>query len=336
MEDSKYQQIVKSIREKILRGLYPPGGKLPGYLTLAKEYQVSTITSNRALIELERLGLVERRERSGTYVLERPQILTDVFVIVQEPVREDQPQQFDYWRGIVQQGQQTGLSIQMIQSKDPKCAKRVSLDRYYGQGLIFLGPVQPEMIQASRRIEIPHIYLGAQPTQDDFAVLEDRYHATADLVGVMIADGFKRIGFIGNLEASNHRLARDGYLEGIKHLGLGFRYIRDANEANIVEVTSDILTKDVDLDAMIVMGGQLPIAALPTILNHIPKIALGVLTESSAVMQLKHIAYTAFYSQTETGKMAIDLLQEIAQNPQMPPVVRYPAYQIFRPSLLRS
>lgn len=331
MEDAKYQQIVKSIHEKILRGVYPPGGKLPGYLTLAREYQVSTITSNRALIELEHLGLVERRERSGTYVLQRPKALTDVFVIVQELVREDQLQHFDYWQGIVQRGQLTGLSIQMIQSKDPKCAERICLDRYSGQGLIFLGPVQQEIIQASRRVGIPHVYLGSQPTQDDFAVLEDRYHATADLVGVLIADGYKRIGFIGNLGASNHRLARDGYLEATKPLGMGFRYVRDADENNIIEVTRDFLANDADLDAVIVMGGRLPIAALPILLNHTSKVALGVLTENSAVMQLRHVAYTAYYSQVETGKMAIDLLQEITQDSKMSPVLRYPSYWISRP-----
>jgi DNA-binding transcriptional regulator YhcF (GntR family) len=331
MADTKYEQIVKSIREKILQGVYPPGDKLPGYLTLAREYQVSTITSNRALIELERLGLVERRERSGTFVLSRSQTLSDIFVIVQEVIREDQPQQFDYWQGIVSQGRQTGLSIQMIQAGDPKCAQRISLDRYYGQGLIFIGPPQLEIIHAARRVGIPHLYLGAKPEEEGFVVLEDRFHAAADLVTTMIADGYKRIGFVGNLEASCHRLARDGYLEGIKPLGLGFRYVRDANEGNVVEVVRDFLAHDPDLDAMIIMGGRLPIAALPILWHHQSKIGLGVLTENSTILQLKSIAYTASYSQTETGKMAVDLLGEIARNPQMPPVIRYPSYEILRP-----
>jgi DNA-binding transcriptional regulator YhcF (GntR family) len=332
MKDPKYRHIVRSIQEKILKGIYPPGGKLPGFVNLAKEYHVSAITSNRALTELERLGLVERRERLGTFVLDRPKALTDVLVIPQHTLQENQTQLFDYWRGIVQQGEKQKLSIQLIQANDRNCAARISPDRYRGQGLALLGSLQTELFQTLQTSGIPHVHVGVQPPASGFAVLEDRFHAAADLVRAMISDGYRRIGFVGNLEASNHRLARDGYVEGVKPLGLGFRYIRDANDPTAVEVVKDLLGEESPgVDAVIIMGSVMPIAGLPVILNYRRKIGLGVLTESSAILQLRHVAYVANYSQIETGKMAVDLLQEIAGDRLAEPVVRHPSYEILRP-----
>lgn len=332
MKTPKYQHIIRSIQEKIRKGIYSPGEKIPGYVNLAREFNVSTITSNRALVELERLGLVERRERSGTYVLDRPQILTDVLVIPQMPIQEQQTQLFEYWRGIVSQGERLKLSIQLIQADDRNCLSRISPDQYRGQGLILLGTMHPGIIQAVESTEIPHVYLGLEPPAGGFAVLEDRYNATSDLVKSMILDGYTRIGFVGNLEYPNHRLARDGYVEGIKPLKLGYRYIRDANQQTVIDVVKDLLADtSPGVDALIVMGGTMPIAALPVILHHSPRVGLGVLTESSTVLQLRNIAYVAHYSQIDAGNMAIDLLQEIANHCPSDPMVRYPSYNILRP-----
>jgi DNA-binding transcriptional regulator YhcF (GntR family) len=331
MAEAKYQQIVKSMAEQIRKGVYPPGSKLPGYLALAREYKVSAITSNRALLELEQMGLVERRERSGTFVLDRPKMLTDVFVVMEEPLREQHLQFLDYWRGIVSRGEGAGISIQTIQTSDPKFSPRTSLDRYIGQGLVFLGSTRTAILAAVRKAGIPYVHLGSRTSEDVFVVLEDRHRTAAELVGTLIEDGYRKIGFIGNLAASNHRLARDGYLEGIQPLGLGYRYIRDATEDNIPEVTKDLLAEDLGLDALIVMGARYPIAALPVLLNHPKKIALGVLTEDSSVLQLSKIAYIGYYSQVEAGRLALDILVEIAAGKLTAPTTCHPSFQVLRP-----
>ncbi len=336
MAESKYQHIIRAVTEKIRKGVYPPGSKIPGYLNLAREFKVSAITSNRALLELERMGLVERRERSGTFVLDRPKMLTDVFVVVEVPLQEEQPQYLDYWRGVISQGEKAGISIQTIQPSDPKFNQRISLDRYIGQGLIFLGSAKPQTIQAAQKAEIPHLHLGAKMPEDMIAVLEDRRGAATALVRAMVEDGCQRIGFVGNLSASNHRLARDGYMDGIEPLGLGYRYIRDANEGNVAEVTKDLLAEDLGLDGIIVMGGQMPIAALPVILNHPRKLALGVLTENASILQLNKIAYVGFYSQIDAGKTALDLLMEIAAGKITGSLTRYPPFQVLRPGEKRE
>ena len=70
-----YQQIMALIRGAILRGELPPGGKIPSVRDLAAEAQVNPNTTQRAMTELEREGLLVSGGTSGRTVTENPQIL---------------------------------------------------------------------------------------------------------------------------------------------------------------------------------------------------------------------------------------------------------------------
>lgn len=66
-----YSQILDILRERIIRGEYAVDEQLPTEVELAEQFEVSRITSKRALIELEREGLIYRRRGSGSYVKKR-------------------------------------------------------------------------------------------------------------------------------------------------------------------------------------------------------------------------------------------------------------------------
>lgn len=68
IEPSKTHRIYLGLRDRIARGELAAGGPLPGEHTLALEYGVSRITVRRALAELAREGLVDRRQGAGTFV----------------------------------------------------------------------------------------------------------------------------------------------------------------------------------------------------------------------------------------------------------------------------
>ncbi len=57
---------------RILSGQWPPGHRIPFEHELAVEYDCSRMTVNKAMSELARTGLIERRRRSGSFV-RRPQ-----------------------------------------------------------------------------------------------------------------------------------------------------------------------------------------------------------------------------------------------------------------------
>lgn len=63
-----YQQIVQRINAKILRGEYPPGGKLPSVIEAAMIYKVNHNTIARAYAELIRSGIAATQRGEGTFV----------------------------------------------------------------------------------------------------------------------------------------------------------------------------------------------------------------------------------------------------------------------------
>jgi GntR family transcriptional regulator len=70
VEVSKARQVYLVLRERIARGGLVGGHALPGEQALAAEHSVSRITVRRALAELEREGLIQRRRGAGTFVAE--------------------------------------------------------------------------------------------------------------------------------------------------------------------------------------------------------------------------------------------------------------------------
>jgi len=62
------QRILSDITERIVSGDWPPGTRIPFEHELAAEYRCSRMTVNKAMTQLARDGLIERRRRSGSFV----------------------------------------------------------------------------------------------------------------------------------------------------------------------------------------------------------------------------------------------------------------------------
>lgn len=66
-----YQDIRDELERQIRSGELPPGAKLPTEAELQRDHGVSRGTAQRALDELARAGLVRRRRRHGTVVVDQ-------------------------------------------------------------------------------------------------------------------------------------------------------------------------------------------------------------------------------------------------------------------------
>ncbi len=64
-----YLQLYKQVRDDIVKGIYPPGSKLPSKRTIAEDVGVSTVTIEHAYALLCEEGYIESRERSGYFVI---------------------------------------------------------------------------------------------------------------------------------------------------------------------------------------------------------------------------------------------------------------------------
>jgi GntR family transcriptional regulator len=68
-----YEQIIEGIQREISAGRLRPGDALPSFRQLAADLMVSVITVKRAYEELERDGILYRRQGLGTFVSETGQ-----------------------------------------------------------------------------------------------------------------------------------------------------------------------------------------------------------------------------------------------------------------------
>ncbi|PEJ37220.1 GntR family transcriptional regulator [Bacillus pseudomycoides] len=66
--DPIYEQISKQLKQLILNGGLKGGDQLPSIRSLAKELQISVITTKRAYEELEKERYIETVAGKGTYV----------------------------------------------------------------------------------------------------------------------------------------------------------------------------------------------------------------------------------------------------------------------------
>ncbi len=65
-----YQQIVDALKREVSEGRLAPGTPLPSFRGLAEDLLVSVITVKRAYEDLEREGIIYRRQGLGTFVAE--------------------------------------------------------------------------------------------------------------------------------------------------------------------------------------------------------------------------------------------------------------------------
>ncbi|WP_311273660.1 MULTISPECIES: histidine utilization repressor [unclassified Rhizobium] len=77
---SLHQRILGDIEDRILSGEWQPGFRIPFEVDLAEQYKCSRMTVNKALTQLAKNGLIERRRKSGSYVLQ-PQAQSAVLEI---------------------------------------------------------------------------------------------------------------------------------------------------------------------------------------------------------------------------------------------------------------
>ena len=84
-----YLQLMERIQHDIISGTYRPGDKLPSVRELAMEASVNPNTMQKALSELERIGLVHSHRTSGRFITEDETMIKQLKTeIATEHIRE--------------------------------------------------------------------------------------------------------------------------------------------------------------------------------------------------------------------------------------------------------
>lgn len=69
--DPIYEQIVQQIKSQVLSGVLQAGEALPSIRSLARDLQISVITTKRAYEELEREGFLNAVTGKGSFIAEQ-------------------------------------------------------------------------------------------------------------------------------------------------------------------------------------------------------------------------------------------------------------------------
>jgi GntR family transcriptional regulator len=76
--DPIYEQIARQVKQQVLAGELAEGAPLPSIRALARDLQVSVITTKRAYEELEREGFIDTVGGKGTFVaMQNPTFLRE-------------------------------------------------------------------------------------------------------------------------------------------------------------------------------------------------------------------------------------------------------------------
>ncbi|MDO4313584.1 MAG: GntR family transcriptional regulator [Eubacteriales bacterium] len=73
-----YLQLMERIQMDIISGKYGPGDKLPSVRDLALEASVNPNTMQKALAELERVGLVYSQRTAGRFITEDEELMKNL------------------------------------------------------------------------------------------------------------------------------------------------------------------------------------------------------------------------------------------------------------------
>ena len=235
-----YSQIMDILRDRIMSGEYKADQQLPTEVELAKQFNVSRITSKRALIELEREGWIYRRRGRGSFVKNQgesrnsavgrqPAIPAGKIISMIIPY-EAPNNMVGYFTGISAYLEQKGYYLSIHNSDWSSEQERKLLQSLPRRGTsgIILYPVSTE-----RNLDVVYaLYTNDFPivTIDQYygslsmgSVVSDNFNGCYMAASKLIEMGHKRIAFLSTIDIQYRSTVRDrffGYSKALHDKGI--------------------------------------------------------------------------------------------------------------------
>ena len=195
--------IAEELKRRSADGVYTD--RLPNTLTLAEEFGVNIKTANKAVARLVEAGLLERKKRAGTRIVQNRRGLYPERMI--EVIFEGfttiftHPFWNEIWEGMMQKLSAAGYRtiLNMLES-DPETGL-LRLDRFSlcaSTGKIVLGIGEKHVLDRIAAAHVP--FISACDPVDDPAIPQVAFDFTdgiRDAVDWLVAQGCTKIAFIG-------------------------------------------------------------------------------------------------------------------------------------------
>jgi GntR family transcriptional regulator, arabinose operon transcriptional repressor len=338
----KYRQILDNLKDAIASGEYGSGQRLPSESELVKVFSASRVTVNRALRELQLMGLIERRAGSGSYV--RPSVttgytfgllipelgLTEIFEPICRGMAETQLEEHH----VLLWGKSPGDSSSLESEAKDLCqqwiAKRVSG--------VFFAPLEltGHADESNRRMMgfleqagIPVVLIDRdlvpfpQRSCHDLIGIDNR-RAAYVLTSHLIEVGCRRLAFVARHRSAPNCVGRGvGFREAVLDAGLEFQpeFIRlSANPEDREEITDllNVCRPDAIVCANDYTAAQL-MRTLESLSIKVPDQVRLAAFDDVKYASLLPVALTTIHQPcSEIGAAAVRAMIERVRNPGQP------------------
>ena len=121
-----YEQISTHVLDEIRRGVLGPGDRVASEMELAAQFEVSRITSKRALEVLREAGLIERIRGKGSFVVRRLPDLDRISVPLQGRLRPARPYGVPGSIALVVPDVSESYGLELLHAIEERCAEHGS------------------------------------------------------------------------------------------------------------------------------------------------------------------------------------------------------------------
>ena len=240
MAEYLYSNIYNVLKSMILDGQMAVGEKMPTEKELSEQYGVSIITSRRAMVELERDGLIKRIKGSGSYVNPHASIsgrreeTQSRTIGVIFPFNTDDPLSFNCMQGISRYAEINNYHIQILNSESKPLREKQLLYDAYRKGMagVILYPVDSVSnfgcLYDLYTMGFPIVVIDKQVFGIPYPVVKsDNYNGAYTVTEKLIEAGNERIAFyayeeVGSLSTLADRYS--GYRDALRDHGIETAY----------------------------------------------------------------------------------------------------------------
>jgi len=218
-EETLWKKTVTELKAKMLADEYVEGAKFASLSDLSREYGISKITALRVVSELEKLGLVKRIPRRGTFIVGRPRNRAIKVALDFQKTWDANvlPIIWKYIAGVEAACRKVRYNMQMV-SLGHVASNPNPDDRYI---LLAADPEKPAYLEFSNK-HCPHVFLhsASRLTAHDCIRVNHRTGGRI-MTQHMIDAGHTSIAYVGGRASSEwHGPRLRGYLEALEERGL--------------------------------------------------------------------------------------------------------------------
>lgn len=211
------EQTAERIKEDLRTGALDPESRLPGYRVLGQRYGVSDGTARKAFEQLENASVLQRRNRSGTYVsplflkdFEEVRLLSLVFpekaISMTELHEENYAICMEIFQGLMHEASNWNARVEFRYM--PETDNRILLEQQARQlkdshGVVMIGGQLRPLRELLKKNGIPvkSIFCWREMGEnDELKYVESLSEAMGDICSYLLKAGYREIVFIAEKE----------------------------------------------------------------------------------------------------------------------------------------